>query len=62
MDTHSTAAVCSAVDLALAAFPASMFWNLNMEWKKKVSLSCLMGLGVLYVLPRPLLSSKETTS
>ncbi|EFE36146.1 uncharacterized protein ARB_05084 [Trichophyton benhamiae CBS 112371] len=40
------AAVCSAVDLALAAFPASMFWNLNMEWKKKVSLSCLMGLGV----------------
>ncbi|KAF3896979.1 Integral membrane protein [Trichophyton interdigitale] len=43
-------AVCSAVDLALAAFPASMFWNLNMEWKKKVSLSCLMGLGVFAMI------------
>lgn len=44
--TCSTA-VCSAVDLALASFPASMFWNLNLEWKKKLSLSCLMGLGIL---------------
>ncbi|EED12777.1 integral membrane protein [Talaromyces stipitatus ATCC 10500] len=38
--------VCSAVDLTLAVFPASMFWNLNMERKKKIFLSCLMGLGV----------------
>ncbi|PYI32667.1 hypothetical protein BP00DRAFT_471895 [Aspergillus indologenus CBS 114.80] len=39
--------VCSAVDLVLAAFPASMFWGLNMEKKRKISLSCLMGLGIL---------------
>ncbi|KAL3481359.1 hypothetical protein BJX99DRAFT_271289 [Aspergillus californicus] len=38
--------VCCAVDLVLAFFPASMFWNLNMEWKRKLSLSCLMGLGI----------------
>ncbi|KAI0480022.1 integral membrane protein [Xylaria cf. heliscus] len=38
--------ICSAVDLILAIFPASLFWNLNMEWKQKASLSALMGLGV----------------
>ncbi|KAK2831911.1 hypothetical protein FQN49_007042, partial [Arthroderma sp. PD_2] len=43
-------AVCSAVDLCLAAFPASMFWNLNMELKKKISLSCLMGLGIFAMI------------
>ncbi|KAL4869524.1 hypothetical protein BDV12DRAFT_196154 [Aspergillus spectabilis] len=42
--------VCCVVDLVLAAFPASMFWNLNMEWKKKVSLSCLMGLGLFAMI------------
>lgn len=39
--------VCSAVDLILAMFPASLFWSLEMAVKVKVSLSCLMGLGVL---------------
>ncbi|KAL4902794.1 hypothetical protein BDW74DRAFT_180491 [Aspergillus multicolor] len=38
--------VCYAVDFTLAVFPASMFWSLQMEWEKKVSLSCLMGLGL----------------
>ncbi|RAL11831.1 uncharacterized protein BO97DRAFT_453454 [Aspergillus homomorphus CBS 101889] len=42
--------VCSAVDLVLAAFPASMFWGLNMEKKRKISLSCLMGLGVFAMI------------
>ncbi|KAM5441452.1 hypothetical protein MferCBS31731_003523 [Microsporum ferrugineum] len=42
--------VCSAVDLALAVFPASIFWNLNMELKKKISLSLLMGLGVIAMI------------
>ncbi|KAI1138228.1 hypothetical protein F5Y05DRAFT_385542 [Hypoxylon sp. FL0543] len=38
--------VCSLVDLILALFPASLFWNLNMELKQKVSLSFMMGLGI----------------
>ncbi|RYP12168.1 hypothetical protein DL767_011373 [Monosporascus sp. MG133] len=38
--------VCSAVDLILALFPTSLFWNLNMEWKQKASLSVIMGLGI----------------
>ncbi|RYP63323.1 hypothetical protein DL769_006995 [Monosporascus sp. CRB-8-3] len=32
--------------LILALFPTSLFWNLNMEWKQKVSLSVIMGLGI----------------
>jgi type IV secretory pathway VirB2 component (pilin) len=36
----------SAVDLTLAVFPASLFWNLKMSWKQKGALSCIMGLGV----------------
>ncbi|KAL4887397.1 hypothetical protein BJY04DRAFT_212434 [Aspergillus karnatakaensis] len=43
-------AVCCAVDLTLAVFPASLFWSLNMEWKKKVSLSCLKGLGLFAMI------------
>lgn len=39
--------VCSAVDLGLAVFPASMFWNLKMELSQKLKLSAIMGLGVI---------------
>ncbi|KAF2658530.1 hypothetical protein K491DRAFT_676349 [Lophiostoma macrostomum CBS 122681] len=39
--------VCSAVDLVLACFPASLFWKLQMKISTKISLSILMGLGVL---------------
>ncbi|PLB51569.1 integral membrane protein [Aspergillus steynii IBT 23096] len=42
--------VCCAVDFVLAIFPASMFWKLNMEWKKKFSLSFLMGLGIFAMI------------
>ncbi|KAH7123585.1 integral membrane protein [Dendryphion nanum] len=38
--------VCSLVDLILALFPTSLFWNLNMKISTKISLSILMGLGV----------------
>ncbi|KAI1414889.1 hypothetical protein F5Y13DRAFT_187577 [Hypoxylon sp. FL1857] len=38
--------VCSLVDLILALFPTGLFWNLNMGRKQKVSLSCMMGLGI----------------
>lgn len=40
-------AVCSLVDLILALFPTSMFWNLKMEFKQKLYLSCIMGLGIV---------------
>ncbi|KAM3427939.1 hypothetical protein MY4824_009127 [Beauveria thailandica] len=36
----------SAVDLTLAAFPASLFWNLRMSLKQRISLSVMMGFGV----------------
>ncbi|OAA52904.1 integral membrane protein [Cordyceps fumosorosea ARSEF 2679] len=36
----------SAVDLTLAAFPASLFWNLQMSLKQRISLSAMMGFGV----------------
>ncbi|KAI8965446.1 hypothetical protein F5Y11DRAFT_344606 [Daldinia sp. FL1419] len=36
----------SAVDLALAILPCSLFWNLNMHWKQKAYLSTVMGFGV----------------
>ncbi|KAI2632713.1 hypothetical protein GGS26DRAFT_557177 [Hypomontagnella submonticulosa] len=39
--------VCSLVDLILAVFPASLFWNLQMHWKQKIFLSLIMGLGIL---------------
>ncbi|KAK2595730.1 hypothetical protein N8I77_013755 [Diaporthe amygdali] len=35
------------VDLALALFPANLFWNANMEWKQKVALSAVMGLNII---------------
>ncbi|KAI0896496.1 hypothetical protein F4806DRAFT_464727 [Annulohypoxylon nitens] len=38
--------VCCFVDFTLAVFPASMFWNLRIESKQKVRLSCIMGLGM----------------
>ncbi|KAI1656888.1 hypothetical protein F4813DRAFT_362175 [Daldinia decipiens] len=37
----------SVADLALAVFPCTLFWNLNMHWKQKAILSSIMGLGVL---------------
>ncbi|TQV91601.1 integral membrane protein [Cordyceps javanica] len=36
----------SAVDLTLAAFPTSLFWNLRMSLKQRISLSIMMGFGV----------------
>ncbi|KAI0401466.1 integral membrane protein [Xylaria palmicola] len=36
----------SAVDVILALYPANLFWNLKMEKKQKLYLSCIMGLGV----------------
>ncbi|GAB1312629.1 hypothetical protein MFIFM68171_02839 [Madurella fahalii] len=42
--------VCSLVDLILALFPSTMFWNLKMKWKQKIALSSLMGLGVFAMI------------
>ncbi|PQE28129.1 integral membrane protein [Rutstroemia sp. NJR-2017a BBW] len=39
--------VCSLVDMLLALFPASLFWSLQMKLRMKISLSILMGLGLL---------------
>ncbi|KAI0152044.1 hypothetical protein F4776DRAFT_599985 [Hypoxylon sp. NC0597] len=43
-------AVGSLVDLVLAVFPATLFWNLNMQWKQKVFLSGIMGLGIVAMI------------
>lgn len=42
--------VCSLVDLILAVFPASLFWNLQMHWKQKIFLSLIMGLGIFAMI------------
>ncbi|KAI0384613.1 hypothetical protein F5Y04DRAFT_277339 [Hypomontagnella monticulosa] len=42
--------VCSLVDLILAVFPASLFWNLQMHWRQKVFLSLIMGLGIFAMI------------
>ena len=44
---NSSSAWNSATDLALALFPATLFWNLQMKTSHKVGLIILMGLGVL---------------
>ncbi|KAM0814059.1 putative Integral membrane protein [Seiridium cardinale] len=38
--------VCSAVDLMLAVFPATLFWTLNIKFKDKLALCGIMGLGI----------------
>ncbi|OTA82739.1 hypothetical protein M434DRAFT_37017 [Hypoxylon sp. CO27-5] len=43
-------AVGSLVDLVLAVFPSTLFWNLNMQWKQKVFLSGIMGLEVVAMI------------
>jgi hypothetical protein len=46
-ETYDVIAINSATDLALAIFPATIVWNLNMKLAMKVSLIITMGLGVL---------------
>jgi len=38
------------VDLCLAIFPITIFWDLQMPLRKKISISFLMGLGVLAMI------------
>ncbi|KAI1477116.1 hypothetical protein K445DRAFT_363824 [Daldinia sp. EC12] len=42
--------IWSVVDLVLAAFPCSLFWNLSLHWKQKVFLSSIMGFGVFAMI------------
>ena len=37
------------LDFALAFIPIDMVWKLQLSLKKKLALSCLLGMGVLYV-------------
>ena len=37
------------LDFALAFIPIDMVWKLQMDRQKKFWLSCLLGMGVLYV-------------
>ena len=40
-------AFSALVDFTLAVFPATLFWNLRLKINLKISLSVLMGLGIL---------------
>jgi hypothetical protein len=42
--------LASLVDLTLAVFPATLFWNLQLKLSLKISLSILMGLGVFAMI------------
>lgn len=45
-ESDAAIAINSATDLALAIFPATIIWNLNMKLAVKVSLIVMMGLGI----------------
>lgn len=47
----SQAAFNAFNDLALAIFPAYIFWRIQLALKMKVAIVAVMGAGVLYVLP-----------
>ena len=36
------------IDLALALLPITIMWNLQLSLEKKIGISAVMGLGVLY--------------
>ena len=40
-------------DIALAIFPATFLWNLNMQLQKKIGLMSVMGLDVLSASAQP---------
>ena len=37
------------VDICLALFPITIFWDLKMKISRKISISVLMSLGILWV-------------
>ncbi|KAI0868269.1 integral membrane protein [Hypoxylon argillaceum] len=39
--------IAAAVDVTLALYPISLFWNLNIKRERKYYLSCIMGLGII---------------
>lgn len=47
--TDRALAYSALVDLYLAVYPAVIFRGLNFSVRKKIALSCALGLGVLYV-------------
>ncbi|KAI1204110.1 uncharacterized protein F4807DRAFT_472677 [Annulohypoxylon truncatum] len=49
-EVQQYAAYFQSLDLILALFPTALFWNLNMEFKQKLSLSCIMGLGIFAMI------------
>ena len=48
---NASTAYSAFYDLSLAIFPITIFWDLQLGWKKKVGICCVMGLGVLLVSP-----------
>ncbi|KAI2783664.1 hypothetical protein F4815DRAFT_502682 [Daldinia loculata] len=48
--SYAQGSLGSVVDLVMAMFPCSLFWNLNMHWKQKAFLSSIMGLGVFAMI------------
>ena len=39
----------AALDFFLALYPVFVFWQLQMSIKRKIGVSCVMGLGVVWV-------------
>jgi hypothetical protein len=44
-------ALSALVDLFLAVYPATVLWKLQMNRKKKIGLSVILGMGILFVPP-----------
>lgn len=47
------AAINIAFDVWLLGLPASQVWTLNVNWKRKISILAMFGLGILYVPAHP---------
>lgn len=45
----ATAAINTAVDLAIVTLPMPTLWTLQMRTAKKISISAILGVGILYV-------------
>jgi hypothetical protein len=48
------------LDFFLALLPITIIWNLQLDAKKKIGISILLGLGVLLVTPRIVVVQLQT--
>lgn len=49
-----TSASCQVItDIVMVFLPQKMIWGLHLNWQKKLGVSIIFGVGVVYVHPHP---------